>query len=686
MPLDPVNDRRPPVTPQMALRVAGVGVLALVLFGIIFFRLWYLQVLDGDKYLAQARSNRVRTERIQAPRGEVVDRYGNTLIGNRRATVVTIDPRSIPLEFRTAIAGWGQQMTRRSMTIKRKGHPGPPPPMPQAAGETSTLFHRLATVLQLSPQTVNRRVVSSILQVPYADIRVKTAVDVAQRDFLEEHKELFPGVTVDEAYLRSYPYKQLAAQLIGSVGEISKAQLADKKDYKGIKPGTYIGQSGIEAEYDKYLRGNDGVYRIEVNAAGERRAGGTTREPTPGKMLKLTLDLGLQQKAEQALQDAGNGHPGAFVALNPDTGAVYAMGSYPTYNPSDLNRPFSSQAAYDRKFGHAAGDPLFNRAIGGFYPTGSVFKPITSLAALQTGVTSTGRIVDDKGCINVGTTLADQRCNAGSTAYGPVNLSKALQVSSDVYFYEMGKELDPKPGHPLQKWARRLGLGHRTGVDLPGEGTGLVPDRAWRDRQNRKEARCRKKLGHPCGYADGTNRPWTGGDEVNLAIGQGDLQASPLQMAVVYSTIVMNGKVPRPHVGQEVEDSRGTVEKILQPASKHVKGIDPGWRAAILEGLHLAASAKGGTSADVFKDWPQNRYPVFGKTGTAQRPGHSNDQSWYVAYAYDKTRPDANPIVVACTIEDAGFGAEAAAPAVRLMLSKWFHVKAALVRGSSTTR
>jgi penicillin-binding protein 2 len=138
-------------------------------------------------------------------------------------------------------------------------------------------------------------------------------------------------------------------------------------------------------------------------------------------------------------------------------------------------------------------------------------------------------------------------------------------------------------------------------------------------------------------------------------------------------------------VGQEVEDSRGTIEKIVQPASKHVK-IDPSWRAAILQGLHLAASAKGGTSADVFAGWPQDRYPVFGKTGTAQRPGRPNDQSWYVAYAYDKTRPDGNPIVIACTIEDGGFGAAAAAPAVRLMLSKWFNVKAQFVRGSSTTQ
>ncbi|QEC49686.1 hypothetical protein FSW04_20295 [Baekduia soli] len=682
MPVDPTSDRRPPVTPQMALRVAGVGVVAFILFGIVFFRLWYLQVLDGDKYLAQARENRVRTERIQAPRGQIVDRNNLKLVDNRRATVVSIDPRSIPVALRTQIAVYGQAFTARDK--RPKGRKGPRPAMPQATGATQTLFRRLGTVLQMSPATINQRVVSSILQVPYADVRIKTDVDRSQRDYLEQYKERFPGVSVDQVYLRSYPIGDVAAQIIGSVGEISETQLKNKA-YKGITSGTFIGQGGLESEYDKYLRGHDGTYQIEVNAAGERRQAVAARDPEPGRQLKLTLDLGLQQNAEQDFVQAGGGHPGAFVAMNPDTGAIYAMGSYPTFDPREYSKPFASQAAYDKKFGKAAGDPLFNRAIGGFYPTGSVFKPITSLAALQSGVTSPDKVIDDTGCISVGRTQADRRCNAGSKPNGPVNLVKALQVSSDVYFYKMGQALNPQPGHPLQKWARHLGLGHRTGIDLPGEGSGLVPDPAWRDAQNRKEARCRKQLGHPCGYADGTNRAWLPGDEINLAIGQGDLQASPLQMAVAYSTIVAGGKVPRPHLGQEVTDARGVVQKLDQPASKHVK-IDPAWRSAIMEGLRRAASDPGGTSADVFKDWPKQQFPIYGKTGTAQRTGRPNDQSWYVAYSYDASAPDRNPIVIACTVEDGGFGAVAAAPAVRLMLSKWFQIKPKLVRGSSATR
>lgn len=693
MPLDPVNERRPPITPQLAVRVAALGVVAFVLFGIVFFRLWYLQVLDGDKYLAQARENRVRIERIQAPRGNIVDRNGLTLVENRRATVVSLDPRRIPDRVRAEAARWGQLVSRRD--ARPKGHKGAPIPMPPNDDPgLRSLYRRLGRVLRLSPQSIHRRVIASLVQVPYADIRIKTDVSGPQRDYMEERSDLFPGVRVDQVYLRSYPNKTLAAQLIGTIGEISQRQLREKR-YKGVAQGTYVGQNGLEASYDRYLRGRDGAYRILVNALGERRGAVTARAPRAGRQLKLTLDIGLQQSGERALLQSGGGRPGAFVALDPTTGAIYAMGSYPTYDPRELTKPFATKAEYDRKFGHAAGDPLFNRAIGGFYPTGSTFKPITAVAALASGQTSPSRVVNDSGCIQIGARSIDVACNAGKAANGPVNLVRAIQVSSDVYFYQMGLDLDPLPGHPLQRWARRLGLGRQTGIDVPGEGSGLVPDPAWRAARGRLEAKCRRKrhisLSAPgpvaaaqgCGISD--MRPWTPGDETNLSVGQGDLQASPLQMAVAYSTIVTDGRVPRPHLGAEVLDDQGRlVQRLEAPAARRTH-IDPMWRDTIMEGLRLAAGAPGGTSYDVFKDWPHDRFPVFGKTGTAERPGHA-DQSWYVAYSYDATRPDRHPIVIAATIEDSGFGAEFAAPAVRLMLSKWFNVKAKLIRGTSHTR
>jgi penicillin-binding protein 2 len=687
MPLDPVNDRRPPITPQMALRVAGVGVLGFVLFGIIFFRLWYLQVLDGDKYLAQARENRVRTERIQAPRGAIVDANNLTLVDNRRATVVSLDPRTVPVALRTAIAAWGQQMTARSK--RPKGHQGPRPPMPQATGDLAALYHRLARVLQLSPQTISRRVVQSIVQVPYANVRLKTDVPRPQRDYIAERRAQFPGVTVDQAYVRAYPNRSLAAQLLGTVGEITQSQLDDRKSYKGIKAGTDIGQNGLEAEYDQYLRGEDGSYRIEVNAAGERRRALTATDPKPGRTLKLTLDQGLQQAGEAAIRKVAGGLPGAFVALNPETGAIYAMGSQPSYDPRQLNGPFATKAAYDAKFGQAAGAPLINRADESAYPTGSIFKPITALAAMSAGVMRPTDTFNDTGCYQTGARTIDRSCNAKRTANGTVSLVSALKVSSDVYFYDLGKKLYNQGSTALQTWSRKMGLGRKTGIDVPYERAGLIPSPAWVRTVNAAEMACRKKTHKPsCGIGSGA-ASWNPGDNENLAVGQGALQATPLQMAVVYSTLVNGGRVPRPHLAAQVQDSNGFVQKIDAPTARQVT-IDPAWRAPIMQGLYDAANADKGTSKQVWDNgWPRSRFPIFGKTGTAERfygPSQiEKDQSWYVAYSYDTQRQH-DPIVVVCTIEQAGFGAEFAAPAARLIMSKYFGVQPKVVRGSSQTR
>jgi penicillin-binding protein 2 len=685
MPLDPVNDRRPPVTPQMALRVAGVGVLAFVLFGIVFFRLWYLQVLDGDKYLAQARENRVRTERIHAPRGQIVDRSGTTLVDNRLATVVSIDPATIPAPMRAAMSAWGQQMTKRAAIIKRKGHPGPPPPVPEPDPQFRKVFQRLARVLGMSPKTINKRVVAAYIQVPYADIRVAADVDAAQRNYLAEHREKFPGVKVDQAFLRSFPFRTTAAQIIGITGQISDVQLKDKH-YKGIKAGTFIGKNGLEARYDRYLRGQDGTYRIEVNAAGERRRGVTARDPRPGRQVQLTLDLGLQQAGEKALKDAGGGRPGAFVAMNPETGAIYAMGSLPSYNPRELAGPFSSQAAYNGKFGTAAGSPLYNRAYQSFYPTGSIFKPITALAAMSSGVMRPQDTFDDQGCLKTGARAVDKACNTGQKANGTVNLNSALKVSSDVYFYNLALQMYRKGSPALQQWAYKLGLGRSTGIDLPPALDGTIPGPAWLRQLQQAELDCRKKQHKKNCFIADPSAQWNPGDEVNTSVGQGSVQASPLQMAVAYSTIITGGRVPRPHLGQQVVDNRGIVEPLRVAASRHVKGLKPEWRQAIMDGIFAAANDPKGTSKAVFdQGWPRNRFPIYGKTGTAERGLRRADQSWYVAYSY-AGRPDAKPIIVVTTIEGGGFGAAAAAPATRLILSKWFGVAPKLVRGSSTDR
>lgn len=636
------EDRRPPITPQLALRVAIFGGVAFVLFAIVFFRLWYLQVLSGNQYLAQANDNRVREVRIQAPRGDVVDRNGAVLVTNRQATVIQIEPGGLP----------------------------------PAGAPRHRLYRRLGHVLRMKASTVQHMVLEQRRQLPYANATIKTDASRAVLNYLQERKSEFPGVTVTDVYLRKYPFNTLAAQLLGNVGQVNEAELK-QHHFKGVKQGTTVGQSGVEYTYDRYLRGRDGAQLLQVDSMGGFKGELKRRQPVPGHDLKLSLDLQLQRAGQDALARAGGGLPGAFVALDPRNGQVLAMGSYPSFDPAVFTKPMTD-AQYKALVSQDNGAPLFNRATGGFYPTGSTFKLVTAMAALGAGIITPDTPFNDSGCLMIGTRKA---CNAGGTSYGTLSLRRAIQVSSDVFFYALGAQLNGLKGEVLQTWARKLGFGRRTGIDLPGEGSGLVPDAHWRRRIGREEARCEKRR-HvaSCGISD--KRPWSVGDNVNLAVGQGDLQASPLQMAVAYAALENGGKVVRPHLGLDVEDSEGRlVQSISPPGARHIT-FPPGARQAVMDGLHLAASQPGGTSADVFAGWPQSRYPVYGKTGTAERPPHP-DQSWYVCFVPDSQRP----IVIAVTLEGGGFGAQAAAPAARQILSQWFLGRSGqFVRGSSHTR
>jgi len=694
--MEQVPDRRPPITPQLALRVAVLGAVAFVLFGIVFFRLWYLQVLDGDRYLAQAQSNRVRTERIQAPRGTIVDRNGEVLVENRQATLVQLDPEQIPEVEKIAALEWGQKVTQRLKRPKGKRGEGIPIP-PVATPELRDRFERLGEVLNLSVKEIQRRTVQQIAQVPYARVTVKTDVPNAQRDYIEERRDHFPGVEVGQKYLRRYPEKELAAQIVGIVGEISPEELKDRERYRGVTQGTIIGKEGLERQYDEFLRGTDGSTRIVVNAQGENRGEARSREPKVGRTVKLTLDLDLQEAAQEALArgmasaraNGNRGDAGAFVALDPRNGEVLAIGSAPSFDPNRLARPIS-QERYDELYGEEAGAPRFNRAITSQYSTGSTFKPITAFAGLDAGLVNPASVVNDAGCIEVG--LEKRKfCNAKEEPNGPVDLRRAMTVSSDVYFYRLGESLNALKGQRLQAWARDLGFGRTTGIDLPGEAGGNVPDAAWRARVGQAEKECRKRRKIPlgalvgCGISD--MRPWTLGDNLNLAVGQGDLQATPMQLAVAYAAIANNGRVVRPHLGKTVEDQSGRELQALPKASRRRVTLDPGYRDAIMDGLHQAASGPGGTSTAVFDGWPHGQLPVYGKTGTAEvfsaDAGGYVDQSWYVAYVPHKTRP----IVVALTVEKGGFGAEAAAPAVRQILSRHFFRKTGAFKvGDSQTR
>jgi penicillin-binding protein 2 len=607
----PSGDRRLVVTPQLALRVAVLGGIALVMFAIIFFRLWYLQVLSGDRYLVEAKNNRVREIKVEAPRGKIVDRNGTVLVDNRTALTVQVAPERLP-----------RDRVERRLQVKR-----------------------LARVLGLKAGPTRRKIRREARELPFSPVTLKTDVGLRTVFYLQEHQRRFEGVEVKRVFLRRYPHKVLGAHLFGTTGEVTKEELRQAR-YSGVKLGDRVGQAGIEYTYDRYLRGRNGASRIQVDALGRPRGELAVRDPTPGKQLRLSIDLGVQKAGQQALESFGK--PGAFVALDPSSGEVLGLGSSPSFDPNVFAKSLK-RSVYKRLQSPANGAPLANRATQGLYPTGSAFKLITSTAALQSGLLSPSTVLFDGGSLTVGGLTFK---NAGGASYGALALPRALQVSSDVFFYRVGLMADQKGGNLIQKWARRLGLGNQTGIDLPGEVEGLVPSPAWRNRLFRKNL---------------TDRPWTPGDNINLAVGQGDLQANPLQLAVAYSTIANGGRVVTPHVGLRVEDTQGRALQKIEPRPRRKLNISAQARAAILSGLRAAANDPGGTSAPVFEGFP---ITVAGKTGTAER-GAQGDQSWYAAIA-----PYSDPrIAVAVTIERGGFGAEAAAPAARRILAAHFGIK-----------
>jgi penicillin-binding protein 2 len=656
--LEPVrpSDPRVPVSPQLALRVAILGGIAMVMFGVIFFRLWYLQVLTGERYVQQADANRERDLPIPAPRGQILDRQGRPIVTSKVTNAVQIVPSALP---------------------------------PVGARRTA-LYGRLGGLLNLSPRRIEQLVERGRTAVPYAPVTIKTDAGPGVLTVLGERANEFPGVLQQPVSIRAYPYGEMAAQVLGHVDQVSKEELAQKA-FRGVSQGTVVGQEGLEYYYDRYLRGRAGVQPVAVNAAGNPVA--TRIPPQPplaGHSLKLTLDLPLQKESEKALMEGieharASGKPavaGAFTAIDPRNGQVLAIGSFPSFDPNKFAKPLTV-GEYNALIGSgSAGGPLTNRAVNSTYPTGSTFKPIAALGALEAGVITPSEAFGAGQCIFVST---QSFCNAGHAEFGAVSLVQALKVSSDTYFFEVGERANGR-GRVIQAEAEKLGIGHSTGIDLPSEFGGVVPDAAWRERQNAAELRCeRRKHRASCGIV-AEIKPWTVGDNMHLAVGQGDLLTDPLQMGVAYSTLAnafMNGgegAVVTPHLGLEIDERNGgLVQSLSAPPARRVH-LNYADLSLVMEGIHQAASQPGGTSADVWSGWDQNTNPVYGKTGTAQH-NLQEDQSWYICYVADATRP----IVIAVTVEQGGFGAETAAPVARLMASKWFGKPERFVGGSSHT-
>ena len=443
-----------PIPAQLSLRVAVLGGVALAMFSIIFFRLWYLQVLSGGAYRAQAENNQVRDITVQAPRGRILDRSGHVLVDNRTALALQVRPLELP------------------------NGPGP------RAAE----LHRLGKVAGMPYDRIRKEINRSQRDLPASPVTLRRDVSDDLVYYLRENQDAFPGISVDRVYVRNYPHGSEAAQVVGYVGQVSSQELKEPR-YQGVQPGDVVGKGGVENTYDSVLRGINGTTRVQVDAAGQPTGGTLSqRAPRAGSDLRLSIDSKVQQAGESALGSFGL--PGAFVAMNVNNGEVLGLGSAPTYFPAALAKPRISKATAYSIFGDpndqaSTGAPFFDRAIQGGYPVGSTMKPITTVAALESGTITPNTVINDTGAFDLGDGRTIQ--NAGGVAFGPVDLPTALTVSDDYYFYDVGYKLDrltqgdTKSG-PLQHWAEDLGLGSATGIDLPGENAGLVPSPEWRNK------------------------------------------------------------------------------------------------------------------------------------------------------------------------------------------------------------
>ena len=638
---------------RIRLRLFVLGVCVLGLIGVLVVRLWFLQVLAGSTYANAAENNRVRILSVEAPRGRILDDKGRVLVKNRTALAVGIARDDLPKSPKAALA----------------------------------LKKRLAALLGVTVKQINARLADRRTS-PYKPSVL--AEDVPQRVIfaIRERQEDFPGVQTLTLPVRTYPLGTLAAQILGYVGETNQTEL---KTLKGYLLGDSIGRTGIERTYEKYLRGTPGLEKLEVDASGRvlGTLGGNT--PRPGDDVQLSIDEQVQKVAEQALFQGierarsrvfpATGQnfrapAGAVVVMEAKTGAVVAMASYPTYDPSKFVGGVSD--AYWSYLNDPANNfPLLDRAMQAGYPPGSTFKPILATAALATGAaTPSGRYP----CVS-DFRFGDRIFHNWQPRHEEISLQQSLIESCDTVYYNFAKNwwlqenhlvgLGRTPTETMQVWARKFGLGSATGIDLPQEIAGIVPGRAYRQAywEANKQFYCDQyNTTHSLVYQDLCIRGylWRGGDALNMSIGQGDVEATPLQMAVVYAAVANGGSVLVPHIGMRIVTPDGKVVKTIAPVTRQRVGA-PASAVSYVQRALAQVPIKG-TAVFPYRGWPFSFIPVAAKTGSAEIVG-KQPFSWFASYA-----PANNPQYVAvAVVEQAGFGSQVAGPVVRRIMDELFH-------------
>lgn len=577
-------------------------------------RLWYLQLVRGDELEQKSRSNAIRLITIPAPRGVFYDRNHRPLVASRLAYSVSIIPREL-------------------------------------ASDPWPTYRRLSPLVGMSPAEIAAEVAKGEDQ-PYFPVRLARDVDPVTVTRVEEARLDLPGVIVEEIPVRNYIYGQYASHLFGYLGKISPEEWKALKG-TGYAPSDVVGKTGLEKQFEKVLRGKDGGEQVEVNRVNRPVRVLGTVEPVPGNSLLLTIDQKVQQAAEEALDAQldwvrrttnAKARGAAVVALDPNSGAILAMTSRPAFDPSKFVG--GVPVSYWKEIVSDPANAFQNRVTEAALAPGSTFKAVTAIAALSEHVTTPAEIFIDRGKDPVYPQKACWLWNQQRRVHGAVNLEEGLKVSCNIVFYELGRRLGIDR---LADWARKLGLGAPTGLDLyPGEYRGNVPDREWK-RRNFKRA---------------DSRIWYPIETLDVSIGQGALQVTPLQLASLYATIANGGTVYRPYVVQSILAPEGQPVQTFGPEARHRLDFDPGLLSVVKQGLGDVVA--GGTAAGAFVGFPLS---VAGKTGSAEVSANSKDtHAWFAAFA-----PAEHPqIVVVVMMERGGHGGSSAAPVARKMLEAFF--------------
>jgi penicillin-binding protein 2 len=628
--------------PGLRLRITGLVVVGL--FAVLGLRLWTLTVLQAPAAAQAVTANQIRVVSVAPTRGLVLDRYGNPLVNN----VVT------------------QQITLSRVTAQQD---------PAVVGRLAALIGQ--TTAQLDATVADPRY--SL----YKPVPVLSDAPLSDILYIREHQSEFPGVSSVQTTQRNYPQLELpgpaqtgypAAQTLGYVGTINAAELKTRTA-EGYQAGDAFGQSGLEYQYEAELRGGPGQQQLEVNPEGQVVGALKTTPATPGDNIVTNIDTNLQQVADNALATqilnlrkgldpqcnnntgcypAATG--GAVIVMSPQTGAVYAMSSYPTYSPSIWVGGITT-AQYAALSDPANNEPLINRAIAGIYTPGSTFKLNTATAALNSGLWTPNEFYDDSGTFKVpGCQYNSTSCNLhnseGDGALGSLDISSALTVSSDDFFYNLGALFyDQRATYgqtPIQDQAAQYSLGELTGIDLPGEVQGRVDSQAERLKLHALS---------PTGFP---NTTWYTGDNVQMAFGQGATAITPIEQAVAYSTFANGGTRYAPQVAAAIVSPSGQVVKRFTPQVTGHVNLPPAAYQALLAGFTGVVQNPRGTAYGTFQglNFPGG---LAGKTGTADTVPGKEPTAWFIGFG-----PTADPqYVVVCVIDQAGYGATAAAPVVR---------------------